>query len=151
MKRTGFKRKELPPRAPVVYAPLAKPANYARVSAKPAASVKKDKPFRSKTYRKIVASLPCICCGMPGISQCAHTNTGKGTGLKTSDLDSFPLCSCQPRRRGCHSKFDQGALFTKAERQLIEPAWVADTQRRIQAMGLWPKGIPLQLPNEASA
>lgn len=31
------------------------------------------------------------------------------------------------------------ALFSKEARRLIEPAWVADTQRRIQAMGCWPK------------
>lgn len=143
LRRTGFKRKERTERAPVVYEPLAKPANYARVSTMaPAVSVQKEKPFRSKKYRQAVASLPCISCGIPHVSQCAHTNTGKGKGIKTSDLDSFPLCSCQPGRQGCHSKFDQGALFSKAERQMIEPAWVADTQRRLKAMGLWPKNAP---------
>lgn len=107
----------------------------------PAAPVEKSHPVRSEAYRRAVASLPCICCGMPGISQCAHANTGKGCGIKASDLDSFPLCACQPGRRGCHSKFDQGALFSKTERRLIEPAWIADTQRRIKAMGLWPEGL----------
>lgn len=104
----------------------------------PAPPVAKSHPVRSEAYRRAVASLPCICCGVPGISQCAHANTGKGAGIKASDLDSFPLCACQPGRRGCHSKFDQGALFLKTERRLIEPAWIADTQRRIRAMGLWP-------------
>ena len=36
------------------------------------------------------------------------------------------------------------ALFLKAVRRELEPAWAADTQRRIQAMGLWPKALPLQ-------
>jgi hypothetical protein len=44
--------------------------------------------------------------------------------------------------RGCHSKLDQGALFTRAVRQQLEPAWAADTQRRLLAMGLWPKNLP---------
>lgn len=34
------------------------------------------------------------------------------------------------------------AMFTKAVRHELEPVWAADTQRRIHAMGLWPKGIP---------
>lgn len=142
MKRSGFKRKALPGRTPPQYQPLTAPANYEPVSAKPLAAIEKVKPYRSEKYRRLVAAFPCIHCGIPGISQCAHANGGKGTGTKTSDLESFPLCACQPGRRGCHSRFDQGALFTKAARQLIEPAWVADTQRRIKAMGLWPKNAP---------
>lgn len=35
------------------------------------------------------------------------------------------------------------ALFLKAVRRELEPVWAADTQRRIQAMGLWPKNLPL--------
>mgnify|MGYP003619707239 FL=1 len=34
--------------------------------------------------------------------------------------------------------------MTKAVRRELEPVWAADTQRRILAMGLWPKGLPLQ-------
>lgn len=33
------------------------------------------------------------------------------------------------------------ALFTKAARHNLEPAWVADTQRKIQTMGLWPENL----------
>ena len=40
------------------------------------------------------------------------------------------------------SKGNQGALFTKAARHALEPVWAADTQRRINAMGLWPKNLP---------
>lgn len=29
-------------------------------------------------------------------------------------------------------------------RRELEPVWAADTQRRIQAMGLWPTGVPNQ-------
>ena len=34
--------------------------------------------------------------------------------------------------------------MTKAVRRELEPVWAADTQRRILAMGLWPKNLPLQ-------
>jgi hypothetical protein len=28
------------------------------------------------------------------------------------------------------------------DRRTLEPAWAADTQRKIYAMGLWPQNIP---------
>lgn len=34
------------------------------------------------------------------------------------------------------------ALFNKEARRLIEAAWVADTQRQIHAMGVWPQKYP---------
>ena len=113
-----------------------------------AAPIPKAAPVRSEAYRRAVASLPCINCGVPGYSQCAHSNSGKGAGIKASDLDSFPLCTVHPGAdgrlvQGCHENFDQGALFTKAVRRELEPVWAADTQRRIKAMGLWPKGVPV--------
>ena len=111
------------------------------------APIPKAAPVRSETYRRAVASLPCINCKVPGYSQCAHSNSGKGAGIKAGDLDSFPLCTVHPGAdgrlvQGCHENFDQGALFTKAVRRELEPVWAADTRRKIQAMGLWPPGLP---------
>ena len=113
-----------------------------------AAPIPKAAPVRSEAYRRAVASLPCINCKVPGYSQCAHSNSGKGAGIKASDLDSFPLCTVHPGAdgglvQGCHERFDQGALFSKAVRRELEPVWAADTRRNIQAMGLWPKGLPV--------
>ena len=156
MKRTGLK-----PRAPhreardpdrVRSVPTVTPGAFRAplpVVAAPAAPITKDSPVRSQQYRRAVASLPCINCGVPGHSQCAHSNSGKGAGIKASDLDSFPLCTVHPGAdgrlvQGCHENFDQGALFTKVVRRELEPVWAADTQRRILAMGLWPKALPLQ-------
>ncbi len=114
----------------------------------------KDEPIRSKAYLRLVAQLPCKHCGIWGHSQAAHANTGKGMGTKACDLQTFPLCADRPGQRGCHSLFDQGALFSKEARRLIEQAWVADTQRQIYAMGIWPKKYPYQhaaLDGQASA
>ena len=115
----------------------------------PAAPIAKSAPVRSEALRRAVASLPCINCGVPGHSQCAHSNSGKGAGIKASDLDSFPLCTVHPGAdgrlvQGCHERFDQGALFSKLVRRELEPVWAADTQRRIHAMGIWPKALPIQ-------
>lgn len=163
MKRTGFK-----PRTPhreardpdrVRATPAVTPGAFRvpePVASAPAARVEKSAPVRSEALRRAVASLPCINCGIPGYSQCAHSNSGKGAGIKASDLDSFPLCTVHPGAdgglmQGCHEKFDQGALFTKAVRRELEPTWAADTQRRIHAMGLWPVNLPHPTQGERHA
>lgn len=110
-------------------------------------SFPKSAPVRDETYRRAVASLPCVICGVPGYSQAAHGSGGKGMGIKASDATLFPACADRPGVRGCHSRLDQGALFSKAARHALEPAWAADTQRRVHAMGLWPKN--LQYPFES--
>ena len=116
------------------------------VASAPAARVEKSAPVRSEALRRAVASLPCINCGVPGHSQCAHSNSGKGAGIKASDLDSFPLCTVHPGAdgrlvQGCHENFDRGALFTKAVRRELEPVWAADTRRKLLALGLWPTNL----------
>ena len=35
------------------------------------------------------------------------------------------------------------AEIHRAVRRELEPVWSADTRRKIQAMGLWPKGLPV--------
>ena len=107
-----------------------------------AVPVEKSDPVRSEAYRRLVAAMPCKHCGVWGHSQAAHPNTGKGAGLKTDDRECFALCSDRPGVRGCHPQFDQGALFSKLTRRLIEVAWAADTRRAIQAAGTWPANLP---------
>ena len=149
MRRTGFK-----PRAPqaaqrdperVRHVPTVTPGAFRApepVASAPAAQVCKAATVRSEAYRRAVAGLPCVICKVQGYSQAAHGSDGKGMGIKACDLTLFPACCDRPGVRGCHGQLDQGALFTKAVRHQLEPAWAADTQRRIHAMGLWPKGIP---------
>ena len=112
-------------------------------------SFPKSKPVRSAAYRRIVASLPCVICGIAGQSQAAHgsgagTAVCKGMGLKSCDLTCFAACAT------CHHQLDQHALFSKAARHALEPVWAADTQRRIHAMGKWPKGVPYPYQQEQS-
>jgi len=83
---------------------------------------------RSEKHRRAVAGLPCVHCGIEGYSQAAHANTGKGMGMKSCDFDTFPLCADRPGVRGCHSQFDQGALFSKHERREVEQRWIAHTR-----------------------
>lgn len=155
MKRTGFKSRapqaqnsdtdrvrSMPTVVPGAFrAPVA-------VDSAPAAQVEKAAPVRNEAYRRLVAAMPCVICGMVGYGQAAHGSAGKGMGIKASDLELFCLCADRPGVRGCHSLLDQGALFTKAVRRELELVWAADTQRRIQAMGLWPMGVPNQDPQK---
>ena len=160
-RRTHIKSAEFKPRAPQREArdpdrlrsvPTVTPGAFRAprpVATTPAEPVNKDAPVRSEAYRRAVASLPCAICGVPGYSQCAHSNSGKGAGIKASDLDSFPLCTVHPVAdgrlvQGCHERFDQGALFSKLVRRELEPVWIADTQRKIYSMGLWPENLPLK-------
>ena len=114
-------------------------------------SVPKAQPVRNEAYRRLVAAMPCVICGMVGYSQAAHGSAGKGMGIKACDLTCFPACAPRPGVAGCHSRLDQGALFAKAVRHTLEPAWAADTQRRIYAMGLWPKGVPYPHDQQGTA
>lgn len=106
----------------------------------------KDEPVRCEAYRRAVAQLPCVICGIYGYSQAAHANTGKGMGLKACDLTLFPACADRPGVRGCHAQLDQGALFPKAVRRELEPVWAADTRRRVLLAGLWPESLPYPAP-----
>ena len=150
MKRTPFKRKNTPSKvaqsnaqqAPVaIISIVTKPTRIASFSTEFRGSIPKSQPVRNEAYRRLVAALPCVICGIAGQSQAAYgsgagTAVCKGMGIKSCDLNCFAACV------RCHHELDQHALFTKAVRHQLEPAWAADTQRRIHAMGLWPNGIP---------
>ena len=150
MKRTGFK-----PRAPrheprdpdrVRRVPTVTPGAFRAqlaVATTPAAPIVKDNPVRSQQYLRTVASLPCIACGIQGYSQAAHLPP-EAKGMKQSDLLTFPLCCTRVGIPGCHQDYDQYRLFPRDAAMTVGRAWAADTQRRIQAMGLWPKALPLQ-------
>lgn len=101
----------------------------------------KERPVRSEAYRRAVASLPCLFCGVVGYSQAAHVGP-KGAGIKACDLTVVPACCTREGEIGCHMRLDQHALYPQHIRRALAPAWVADTQRRIHAMGLWPALIP---------
>ena len=86
--------------------------------------------WRSEPYRRWVASLPCIACGLEGYSQCAHSNQakhGKGLGVKASDEFTFPLCAQHFGRIGCHTWHDLLEDMTHEERDEIEDRYIAKT------------------------
>lgn len=95
----------------------------------------KARRVRSKPYRLWVASLPCIACGIEGWSQAAHANYDKGMGLKTCDLQTFPLCGPRLRMPGCHQRHDLCDGMTREERRELEARYVQQTQDAARAAG----------------
>jgi hypothetical protein len=90
---------------------------------------------RSAPYRRFVASFPCFSCGVSGFSQCAHPNFGKGLGMKTSDLDAFPLCGPRPNHPGCHFLFDNAIDISRDERRELEAKYTSRMQAIARSAG----------------
>lgn len=154
MKRTPFARKNtaenIPEKVAQSHSQYALNAIKSRVKMAPIhtpisaqfrGSIPKSQPVRSEAYRRVVASLPCIACGIQGYSQAAHLPPD-GKGIKQGDDLIFPLCCVRVGVPGCHQDYDQYRLFNKQTAVTVGRAWAADTQRRIYAMRLWPKGVP---------
>ena len=120
---------------------LRRNATMVSLNNKISAVIEKSALVRSEAYRRAVASLPCKVCGIEGHSQAAHPNTGKGAGMKTDDRLCFPLCADRLGVQGCHSKFDQGAMFDRDSRRMLEVDWGVDTRCAITNMGMWPKNL----------
>lgn len=92
--------------------------------------------FRSEKLRRAVTELPCVCCGIEGRTQAAHTNYGKGGAIKASDARIMALCADSPGYLGCHSKVDARSTMTKAERRAFEDEMVALTYIALMERGL---------------
>lgn len=104
--------------------------------------IPKEAAFRSKEYLKLVASYPCAHCGFIGRSQAAHSDQGKGLGIKADDRSAMPLCADAPGRRGCHALIGTDGMFSKELRRVLEKKYAAATRERIKADGKWRKEWP---------
>ena len=108
--------------------------------------IAKENAVESEPYRRLVAQLPCLWCGISGYSQHAHLNMGKGMGLKTDDRTGFPLCCSRPGIEGCHVAYDQYRLLESGGREAHREYGIEAgrfTRDQILKAGLWPKKVPL--------
>lgn len=108
----------------------------------------KERVVRSPKYLREVASLPCCNCGREGASQAAHTNRGKGMGIKAGDNFTFPLCTftldhaVTTANPSCHYRFDNYQLGDKhwaAEQGL---KWAKQTYSVLKRAGKVPMNVP---------
>jgi hypothetical protein len=83
--------------------------------------------WTSEKHRRLIASMPCANCGVEGYSQAAHTNEGKGGGIKTSDATCIPLCCTRPDIPGCHHEYDRGTMWSRDEKRELARGWLIKT------------------------
>lgn len=142
MKRSGFKCKAPPRReaTQMTYSPRPRAVAVAMVDTrdKMVVPVPKADLLDDIEYRRLAATLRCICCNAVGFSQAAHPNTGKGMGMKTDDRDCFPLCTVGAK--DCHGGFDQRAMFPKEKRRELEPLWAAQTRMTLRKLAMFDAG-----------
>ena len=68
--------------------------------------------YRNKKLLNLAKDMPCIECGADdGTVVAAHSNQGKGIGLKASDASIMFLCY------RCHTEYDSGKLMTRDEKR----------------------------------
>lgn len=66
--------------------------------------------YRSRKWLAAVSQLEtCVLCGAWGV-QVAHSNVGKGMGLKAPDCLTAALCPA------CHHEIDNGKAMSREER-----------------------------------
>jgi hypothetical protein len=153
MKRTPFKRKApagyvKAERIAPVYARLTVKVNMPRVSDE-TVTIAKAAPVRSEPYRRLVAAMPCIHCGIIGFSQAAHADMGKGAHIKSDDRTCYPACGPRPGEIGCHALIGSTGSMTRDQRRTLEADYAAQTRAEIRQSGQWPKGLPhLEIQNE---
>jgi hypothetical protein len=150
LKRTPFARK--PPaafvkaeRIPEVYARQTVPVRYP-VFDEPLATLPKENAVYSEPYRRIVAAMPCVVCGIHGYSQAAHPPpTAKGR--KEDDRLTFALCTIHPDAsgqlvNGCHFEFDQMQMVPREDMRSVAGHWAKQTRQQIRDAGQWPASVP---------
>ena len=153
MKRTGFKRKIpahiTPERRTTVHTKLAGVVRYP-IFTDLVTSIHKERVVRSEKYRRLVAAMPCIHCGLEGSSQAAHADEGKGLGIKSDDRTCYPACADQLGRQGCHSLIGMSHIYTRDQRRDVEAEFARRTRAKIMAMGKWPVDLPMIENNPAT-
>lgn len=67
--------------------------------------------YRNPKLLALARDKACVECGIQdGTIVSAHSNNGKGMGIKASDATLMFLCY------RCHSEYDSGKMMTKAEK-----------------------------------
>ena len=146
MKRgNGFKRPVLE-RVRTVHKPI--PLDQRRgvmvvAPSAPAAPQPKEDALQHEGYMRLVRKLPCAHCGRAGPSQFCHRDEGKGQGIKTDCREGWPGCGPHDNSPGCHYLIGTQRIYPREERRQMELEMGARTRAQIQALGLWPKRLPM--------
>ena len=102
----------------------------------------KAAPCRSEAYRRWVATLPCVHCGLEGWSNACHGDRDKGMALKACDSTVWPGCVDRPGLQGCHSLFGATGRMGREARRVLEAEYAARTRHFARQVGAYPAGWP---------
>lgn len=105
-------------------------------------TIPKENVVRSEPYRRLVATLPCIHCGVHGRSQAAHGDMGKGDHIKSDDRTCYPACGPTLGSIGCHALIGATGHIPRDDRRALEQEYARRTRRTICMLGLWPANLP---------
>jgi hypothetical protein len=73
-------------------------------------------PPRDEAYKAWIRTLPCVGCGVEGLSEAAHTGEDGGMSMKASDYSCVPLCrDCHTLASGAYHRIGKKA-FEEARR-----------------------------------
>ena len=140
MKRAAIRRKAPPRREATqsTYSPRprtpAQPVLVADGKARMVVPVPKAQPLRDEGYRRLVAALPCVLCGIVGYSNACHGDEGKGLGIKAGDETAYPGCVSRPGIVGCHERIGTLRELRKDQRRELEALWANQTRMKLRQM-----------------
>ncbi|CAJ0698043.1 hypothetical protein [Ralstonia mannitolilytica] len=86
--------------------------------------------YRDRKLLSVIHELPCMNCGIHGMTQAAHRNEGKGMGIKTSDALVAALCV------DCHRELDSGKNWLREERRDFWNRMYVKTMQQLIERGL---------------
>lgn len=111
------------------------------VGGKPTCGPQKQAAVQSYGYMRAVRQLPCDHCGVAGFTQFCHADEGKGTGIKSDCRMGWPGCADRPGIVGCHTLIGTQRIYPKAQRRQYEADAARRTRHKVNAAGMWPKGL----------
>ena len=77
----------------------------ARIERSAPALVRRAKERLRPAHLAFIRTLPCVACGKPAPSECAHVRMGTGGGMGYKPADRYCLPLCGPM--GCHARQHQ--------------------------------------------
>lgn len=110
-------------------------------------AVAKENAIQHEGYMSIVRGLACRRCGYQPPegeprNQFAHSDAGKGKGIKTDCRRGASLCGPHGGINGCHWVLGTSGQFTKLVRRQLEDEYAESTREEVIRLGLWPKSLP---------
>ena len=155
MKRSGFKTQRRPgDRAAKIAKQISaaytlRPREVA-VAAAPlamAAPVPKEGALQHLAYMAIMRTLPCVRCGVVGLTQFCHADEGKGLAIKSDCRLGWPGCGPNGNDPGCHWLVGTSGRLGKEGRRVFEAAAGRLTRDAVRAAGRWPASLPEWAPD----